>query len=237
MASPRGRVHARAVNRREALAAAADLIADALPAVVRREDGSWQHVVGVTVDDVPCLHIKCIAIGRTRDEEKIKLQPRIAGIATEEIPIFHDPPGQPEPLLDEPVLARGGGGGYRWVRDRDALRSEIARAAGARWAEWRTAASEVFGRDPERWAEACERVAALEDPLGWMAIGAEQRASDLSGLALPVTEAWYGGHWTAAWIGFGPVLERVVRCDASTAGRIANAAAMVRASEHAAGRA
>lgn len=223
------------MKRRDALAAACDLVSEALPAVVRREDGSWQHVVGVLIDEVPCFEISCVAIGRTREEEAILLSPRVAGRSDERIPLFHDPPGQPEELLPEPLLARGGASEYRWTAERDDLRARIAQSARARWASWRSEASEVFLRGPDSWASACERVAALRDPLRFMALQGEQRTGDLVGLALPVRDAWMRGHWTAAWIGLGDVLDRVVPCDAATAARIASAARMVRASQHAPG--
>jgi hypothetical protein len=225
------------VKRREALAAACDLIAEALPVLVRREDSSWSHVVGVAIEGVPCMQIDCVAHGRTRAEEQIVLHPRVAGTADETVPLFRDPPGQPEPLLPGAVLTRGGAHEYRWTGDRNALREEIGRAARARWATWRIEASEVFARSPRGWADACERVAALEDPLRWMAIGAEHPVADLGGMALPVRERWLGAHWTAAWIGLGPILDRVVPCDAATAARISSAAAMIRSSGLAPGRA
>jgi len=147
----------------------------------------------------------------------------------EPFPLFRVPPGQPEPTFEAPILARVDGE-FRWARDRRDIRDELARAARSRWLEWRSRASAMFAAAPAGWAEACERVASLDDPRAWMAVFPAQRAPTLLGLALPTRDAVAAAHWTAAWIGFGGALERVVACSPETAERIERAAAIVRAS-------
>lgn len=218
-----------AMKRREALVAACDLVSEALPPVARREDGSWEHVVGVTIDGLPCLQFACTAVGRTREEEEIRIELRIAGTSDEIIPLFRDPPGQPTALLSGPVLTRAGTSTFHWSRGRDALRSEIAHTSRARWVAWRAEAVAVFARAPHAWTEACERVAGLDRPRAWMAADDGRRAAALAGLVLPGQGSLPVSHWTSAFIGLAPVLGSVVACDAPLMlARISNAATLIR---------
>jgi hypothetical protein len=195
-----------------------------MPALVRREDGSDSH----TVDGVPCLHLNFVAVGPTREEEEILLSARIAGTADENVAWFYDPPGQPEPIVEEPLLTRVGGA-YQWSRPRERIRVELDAACRDLWTRWSHDAARTFAAAPTAWVEACERVAALDNPGRWMARGAEEGAPLLADLALPVRVPWLASVWTAAFIGFGGVLNRFVSLDSTQSARIAAVAAIVSA--------
>lgn len=174
------------------------------------------------------MRVAITAGGERREDEAVWLQLGIAGVATEEVPLFDAPVGEAEPFLREPVLVRQGTSDYRWTRDPDVLRAEFAAAARRTWQTWRDEAVEMFSRDPVQWAEACARVAGLDDPLRWMVTDVYERAACLDSVQIPVTHDWEVSIWTAAFLGLGPVLDRVVVIEPALFERISAAAAIVR---------
>jgi hypothetical protein len=216
------------MKRREALREAAQLVGEAFPVLVRRDDSSYEIELGVEIDGLPCMEVACLAYGPSREDEELIVQARVAGTSDEPVALFLDPPGQPPPLLDQPILVRNGTPDYRWTRPRDEWKTRIEAAVRWRWQEWFREASEVFHRAPTKWADACVLVAGMERPGRWMFGPSESRDAVLADFGLPVTGSWEPAMWTHAWIGFGRDLGRLMQTDAEAIARIEAAGSIVR---------
>jgi hypothetical protein len=209
------------MKRKDALDGLVQLLGQAFPILHVGADSSLSRRVGVRMSGLPIAQFQCTAIG-SRSITGIGLNMRVVGVASEHVPMFRDPPGQPPDLLDVTPIVCDGPSRYRWAVDQASYLAAVSDAAADRWHALRADLSKVVSEDLARWVENCELLLAKTHP--WRLL-AQYGNAPLEGFAFPPrttqsTFAMFPIITLSALLGLAPVIGSILAIDSALASRL-----------------
>jgi hypothetical protein len=206
------------MKRREAIAHVSQSISAVLPIIKQRNDSTSSLIVGVEIERIPCLQLELVvrigdflpAGAADRVTEQLDVFSRIAGLASERVALFVDPPGQPKPALSSPLMLRDRSG-FQWNGSSDSLLSELCDASRSRWFDWLARFHSQFTLDPAAWARGATRLAQRHDVLKLFASREDAPHEAVPEISkFPPTLTTNPVRMVHAIVGFAPFLERMI---------------------------